>query len=52
MMMRSLMAFVAVLGFGVTFLGALLGLVNPWHAFVLTGFFFWAIVYATTEVKI
>jgi len=52
MIMRSLMAFAAVLGFGVTFLGLMLGLVDPYHSFVLIAFFFWAIVYATQEVKI
>jgi hypothetical protein len=50
--MKCLMATAAVLGFGLTFLGALLGLVQPLHAFILSGFFMWAVVYATACVDI
>lgn len=50
--MKCLMATAAVLGFGVTLLGCLLGLVQPLPAIVLFGFFFWAVVYATAFVDI
>lgn len=50
--MKCLMATAAVLGFGLTFLGCLLGLVNPLHAFILSVFFMWAVVYATACVDI